>query len=65
VAHLRVATEHVWPKAGHGVVVGGPSPEQAVDEAIGRIKRILSEQALPPSWSLPARHRTRHSPVLL
>jgi hypothetical protein len=35
--------ENVWAKAVHRVVTEGISPEQAVDEAIARIKRILSE----------------------
>jgi hypothetical protein len=33
----------VWPKAVHRVVADGISPEQAVDEAIARIKQMLSE----------------------
>ena len=33
--------EHVWGKAVHRVVTDGISPEQAVDEAILRIKQIL------------------------
>jgi len=33
----------VWPKAVHRVVTEGISPEQAVDDAIARIKQILSE----------------------
>ena len=33
----------IWPKAVHRVVTEGISPEQAVDEAIARIKQILSE----------------------
>jgi multiple sugar transport system substrate-binding protein len=33
----------VWPEAVHRVVADGISPEQAVDEAIARIKEILSE----------------------
>ncbi len=32
-----------WPEAVHRVVTEGISPEQAVDEAIARIKQILSE----------------------
>jgi hypothetical protein len=32
-----------WPKAIHRVAAEGISPEQAVDEAIARIKQILSE----------------------
>ena len=35
--------EDVWAKAVHRVVAEGISPEQAVDEAIARIKQILSE----------------------
>ena len=35
--------EHVWGNAIHRVVAEGISPEQAVDEAIARIKEILSE----------------------
>ena len=38
-----VDQERVWPKAIHRVVTEGISPEQAVDEAIARIKQILSE----------------------
>ena len=34
--------EHVWGKAVHRVVTEGISPEQAVDEAIARIKQILA-----------------------
>jgi multiple sugar transport system substrate-binding protein len=33
----------VWPAAVHRVAADGISPEQAVDEAIARIKQILSE----------------------
>ena len=35
--------ENVWGNAVHRVVAEGVSPEQAVDEAIARIKQILSE----------------------
>jgi multiple sugar transport system substrate-binding protein len=35
--------EHIWGKAVHRVVTEGISPEQAVDEAIARIKQILKE----------------------
>jgi multiple sugar transport system substrate-binding protein len=35
--------EAVWPMAIHRVVTEGISPEQAVDDAIARIKQILSE----------------------
>jgi multiple sugar transport system substrate-binding protein len=33
----------VWGKAIHRVAADGISPEQAVDDAIARIKEILSE----------------------
>jgi multiple sugar transport system substrate-binding protein len=35
--------ELVWAKAIHRVAAEGITPEQAVDEAIARIKEILSE----------------------
>jgi multiple sugar transport system substrate-binding protein len=35
--------ENVWGNAVHRVVADGVTPEQAVDEAIARIKQILSE----------------------
>jgi multiple sugar transport system substrate-binding protein len=35
--------EKVWAKAVHRVVTEGISPEQAIDEAIARIKQILPE----------------------
>jgi multiple sugar transport system substrate-binding protein len=35
--------ENVWGNAVHRVAADGISPEQAVDEAIARIKQILSE----------------------
>jgi multiple sugar transport system substrate-binding protein len=41
--HVRVDSENVWGKAIHRVAAEGISPEQAVDEAIARIKQILSE----------------------
>ena len=41
--HDRVSAEHVWGKAIHRVAAEGISPEQAVDEAIARIKEIVSE----------------------
>jgi multiple sugar transport system substrate-binding protein len=41
--HGEVAQEAVWEKAVHRVVTEGISPEQAVDDAIARIKQILSE----------------------
>ena len=37
------AQEAIWPNAVHRVAADGISPEQAVDEAIARIKQILSE----------------------
>jgi multiple sugar transport system substrate-binding protein len=39
----RIWRENVWAKAVHRVVTEGISPEQAVAEAIARIKQILSE----------------------
>jgi multiple sugar transport system substrate-binding protein len=41
--HDLVWQELVWAKAIHRVVTENISPEQAVDEAIARIKEILSE----------------------
>jgi multiple sugar transport system substrate-binding protein len=41
--HQLVNGEFVWAKAIHRVVTENISPEQAVDEAIARIKEILSE----------------------
>jgi multiple sugar transport system substrate-binding protein len=39
----RVWDDKVWHKAVHRVAADGISPEQAVDEAIARIKQIQSE----------------------
>ena len=39
----QVFNERVWAEAVHHVAAEGISPEQAVDEAIARIKQILSE----------------------
>jgi multiple sugar transport system substrate-binding protein len=39
----RIWQENVWGNAVHRVVNEGITPEQAVDEAIARIKQILSE----------------------
>jgi multiple sugar transport system substrate-binding protein len=39
----RIWGENVWGKAVHRVVADGISPEQAVDEAVARIKQILSK----------------------
>ena len=41
--HDQVFHERVWAKAVHRVAADGLTPEQAVDEAIARIKEILSE----------------------
>jgi multiple sugar transport system substrate-binding protein len=48
--HRNMAQEegYVWPKAVHRVVTEGISPAQAVDEAIARIKQILSEEPGAP-----------------
>jgi hypothetical protein len=39
----RVRDDRAWHKAVHRVAAEGISPEQAVDEAIARIKEILAE----------------------
>jgi multiple sugar transport system substrate-binding protein len=41
--HGRVFNERVWAKAIHRIVTEDVAPEQAVDEAIARIKQILAE----------------------
>jgi len=41
--HDLAEQEYVWAKAIHRVVTEDITPEQAVDEAIVRIKEILSE----------------------
>jgi multiple sugar transport system substrate-binding protein len=41
--HDLVSQQNIWGKAIHRVAADGVSPEQAVDEAIARIKEILSE----------------------
>jgi multiple sugar transport system substrate-binding protein len=41
--HRQVDAENVWARAIHRVVSDGITPEHAVDEAIARIKQILSE----------------------
>jgi multiple sugar transport system substrate-binding protein len=41
--HVRVVSENVWGKAIQRIVTEDISPEQAVDEAIARIKQILAE----------------------
>jgi multiple sugar transport system substrate-binding protein len=41
--HDRVWQEWTWAKAVHRIVTEGISPEQAVDEAIARVKQILAE----------------------
>ena len=38
-----ILDERVWPKAIHRVAAEGITPEQAVEEAVARIKQILSE----------------------
>jgi multiple sugar transport system substrate-binding protein len=43
VRHRNVAQEGVWEKAVHRVAAEDINPEQAVDEAITRVKQILSE----------------------
>jgi ABC-type glycerol-3-phosphate transport system substrate-binding protein len=41
--HAKVSEEHVWAKAIRRVAADGISTEQAVDEAITRIKEILAK----------------------
>jgi hypothetical protein len=41
--HALVEREAIWSNAVHRVAADGISPEQAVGEAIARIKQILSE----------------------
>ena len=43
LGHDQVYNERIWAKAIHRVVTEGVSPEQAVDEAIFRIKQILKQ----------------------
>jgi multiple sugar transport system substrate-binding protein len=43
LGHDQIYNERVWAKAIQRVVTEGISPEQAVDEAIARIKQILAE----------------------
>jgi multiple sugar transport system substrate-binding protein len=41
--HLLVNGELIWAKAVHRVATEGVSPEQAVDDAIARIKQVLAK----------------------
>ena len=43
LGHDQIYNERVWAKAIHRIVTENITPEQAVDEAIARIKQILSE----------------------
>jgi multiple sugar transport system substrate-binding protein len=43
LGHDQIYNERVWAKAIHRIVTEGITPEQAVDDAIARIKQILSE----------------------
>jgi multiple sugar transport system substrate-binding protein len=43
VRSTRILEENIWGTAVHRVVAEGITPEQAIDEAIARIKQILSE----------------------
>ena len=43
LGHDQIYNERVWAKAIHRIVTENISPEQAVDEAIARIKQILAE----------------------
>ncbi len=42
--HVQVDSENVWGNAVHRVAAESISPEQAVDEAIARVKQILAEE---------------------
>jgi hypothetical protein len=61
--HLLVRREYVWARAVHRVAVEGVSPEQAVDEAIVRIKQILNGSApgLMAPLALPRNSRGRRA----
>jgi hypothetical protein len=63
----RSERNNVWPEAIQGVAANGISPEQAVDEAIARVKRdaeravfgqapgqLLAKAELPPALPKPA-----------
>jgi multiple sugar transport system substrate-binding protein len=41
--YIRIDQEQVWAKVIHRIITEDISPEQAVDEAIARIKQLLSE----------------------
>jgi multiple sugar transport system substrate-binding protein len=41
--HDRIKSDRIWAKAVHRIAIEGISPEQAVEEAIARIKQMLSE----------------------
>ena len=43
LGHDQIYNERVWREAMHRIVTEAFSPERAVDEAIARIKQILSE----------------------
>jgi multiple sugar transport system substrate-binding protein len=43
LGHDKIFQERVWAKAIHRIVTENITPEQAVDDAIARIKQILSE----------------------
>jgi multiple sugar transport system substrate-binding protein len=43
LGHDQIYNERVWAKAIHRIATENISPEQAVDEAIARIKQILAE----------------------
>ena len=51
--HDRVYGRNCLGKAIHRVAAEGISPEQAVDEAIARIKQILSRLGAAPGRAIP------------
>ena len=61
--HLLVLRERVWAKAVHRVAAESISPAQAVDDAIARIKQILSELLELSTSRLRVREQ-RPGPVL-
>ena len=43
LGHDQIYNERVWARAIHRIAIEGISPEQAVDEAIARVKQLLAE----------------------
>jgi multiple sugar transport system substrate-binding protein len=49
----RIGEEEIWGNAIHRVVADGISPEQAIDEAIARIKQIFRDFSNPTPFGRP------------